>query len=62
MRSTFASCRKFMTYCFHIKQPMPAVEMKLNMISAKIPYLIFSPNRFHNHPLFRKSSHIPFKI
>ena len=35
LRITFASCRKFMTYNFYIKQPMPMCEVKLKMIIDK---------------------------
>ena len=40
---------------------MQAVELRLNMIIAKTLHLIKSPNRYINHPLLRKHSHIPFK-
>ena len=60
MRITFAC--KFMTYNYHIKQPMQAVEMKLNMIVAKKRNLLKSPKRFHNHALIKSYSHIPFNI
>ena len=49
-----------MSYEHYNNQPMQAVEMKLNMIIAKNPDLIHSVNRFHNHPLIRRFSHIPF--
>ena len=51
---------KYMTYDYYSQHPMLAFELKLNMILAKNPHLIYSPNRSHNHPLFRKFSHIPF--
>ena len=47
-------------YDFYIKHNTHAVERKLNMISARNPNLINSLNRFHNHPLTRKCSHLPF--
>ena len=46
------------TYDFYIKHNMSALELKLNLIFAKNPYLINSLNRSHNHPLIRKYSHI----
>ena len=49
-----------MTYIFHIKSPMSAVERKLNMNNDKIPCLINSLNRSINHPLIKKFSHIPY--
>ena len=49
-----------MTYEHYITLPMQAVELKLNMIIAKNPNLINSLNRFYNHLLIRKYSHIPF--
>ena len=48
-----------MTYEYYIKQPMPALELRLNMIIAKNPELINSLDRNKNHPLIRKYSHIP---
>ena len=52
----------YMTYEKHIKRPVEAIELKLNMIIAKNPHLINSLNRSHNHPSIRKYSHIPFNI
>ena len=51
-----------MTYDYYIQHPIPAVELKLNMILAKNPHLINSLNRSHIHPLIRKYSHIAEKI
>ena len=48
------------SYNHYIKLPMHAVELKLNMIIGKNPNLINSLNRFHNHPLIRNYSYIPF--
>ena len=45
---------------YYNNQSKQAVEKKLNMIVAKNPYLIKSLNRFHNHPLIKKYSDIPF--
>ena len=53
---------KNMTLNYYITQPMQAVEMKVNIIIAKKPNLKNSLNRFHDHPLIRKYSHIPFNI
>ena len=41
---------------------MPICEIKINMNIAKKSDLINSLNRFHNHPLIRKFSHILFNI
>ena len=62
MRTTFASCRKFLAYVFYIKQPLQAIEMKLNMIIAKNSILGNSANRFHYHPLNSKNPLTPFYI
>ena len=48
--------KTFMAYHFYIALPMPAVELKLNMIISKNPHLIKSLNRSHIHPLIRKYS------
>ena len=48
------------SYEFYIKHNMHAVERKLNMIIARNPHLMNSLNQFHNHPLIRNYSHIPF--
>ena len=37
---------------------MQAIELNLNMIIGKNPYLIISLNRYHIHQLIRKYSHI----
>ena len=47
-----------MTYKYYITRPMPAVELKLNMIISKKPQLIKSLKRTHIHPLFQKYSYI----
>ena len=44
----------------YIKQAMQAVDIRLNVIIAKNPHLLNSPNSYFNHPLIRKYSHIPF--
>ena len=48
-----------MTYEIYIKQPMQAVELRLNIIIAKNPHLINSLNRCINHSLVGRDSHIP---
>ena len=50
--------KMYMTYGYYIKHPMPAVELKLNMIISENPHLIKSLNRSHIHPLIRKYSYI----
>ena len=50
--------KMYMTYDYYIQHPMPAIEMKLNIILAKNPNPINSLNRSHIHPLIRKYSHI----
>ena len=49
-----------MSYGFHIKHNMHAVERKLYMIIAKTPHPIISLNRYTRHLLIRKRSHTPF--
>ena len=44
----------YMTFDSYIKQPMPAVERRLDFIFARNPNLINSHNRFHIDPLIRK--------
>ena len=51
------SCKCNMSYKHYIKQPMPAVERRINMIIAKNPQ-INSLDRNKNHPFIRKYSHI----
>ena len=48
--------KKFMTYNYYITCPMPAVELKMNMILSKNPHLIKSLRRYHSHPLIQKYS------
>ena len=43
---------------YYIQHPMPMVKRRLNMVIAKNPHLIKSPNRSHIHPLIRKDSYI----
>ena len=46
--------KMFLTYKYYVTRPMPAVELKLNMITSKNPHLIKSFNRSHIHPLIQK--------
>ena len=50
--------KMYMTYNYYITRPMPAVELKLNMIFSKNPHLIKSLNRSHIHPIIQKYSYI----
>ena len=45
----------------NIKQPMQDVELGIIMNVAKKPHLIDSLNRYINHPLKTKYSHLPFR-
>ena len=56
MNITTINDKMFMAYDYYINRPMPAVELKLNMIISKNPQLIKSLNRSHIHPLIRKYS------
>ena len=47
-----------MTLEFYKNMPMSMIERRLNIIIAKNPSLIKSPNQTTNHPLFRKYSNI----
>ena len=58
MNITTVNDKMYMTYDYYIKHPMPAVELKLDMIISKNPHLIKSLNRSPIHPLIRKYSHI----
>ena len=49
-----------MTYDSYIEHPMQAIELRLNILTARNPELINYLDRKKNHPLIRKSSHIPF--
>ena len=49
-----------MTYDFHIKHKMHAVEWKLNAILNKNGNLINKVNRSKRHPIIRELSHILF--
>ena len=48
------------TYEHYMRYPMHMVERRMKFIIAKNPSLINSFDRNKNHPLVRKSSHIPF--
>ena len=56
MNITTISDKINMTHEQNIKQPIQAIELKLNIIIAKNPHLINLLNRFSNHPLIRKYS------
>ena len=60
LRITFASCRRFMTYNYYIKQPMPMCETKLNQLLHKKPELINCLNRFITYPFIKEYAHIPY--
>ena len=47
-----------MAHDYYITRPMPAVELKLNMIISKNPHLIKSLNRSHFRPIIRNYSYI----
>ena len=56
-----SSDRCNMTYKYYMNQPMPAIELKLNINIAKNPQLINSLDcKEYPEPLFKKYSHIPF--
>ena len=57
MNISTVDAKMFLTFDNYIKYPMQAIELKLNMILAKNPHLINSPNRYHIHPLIRKYSY-----
>ena len=58
MNITTVSSKRYMTYDYYIKNSMPAVELRLNMIISKNPHLIKLLNRSHIHPLIRKHFHL----
>ena len=58
MSITTINDKMFMTYKYYITCPMPAVELKLNMILSENPHLIKSLNRSHIHPSIQKYSYI----
>ena len=60
LRIAFASCYRFMTYNFYIKQPMPMCEIKLNQLLHKNPEIINCLNRFLTYPFFTEYAHIPY--
>ena len=55
------SCICNMSYKHYINQPMSMLERRINFIIARNPQLINSIDRNKNHPLIKKSSHIPFQ-
>ena len=58
MNITTVNDKMYTSYKFYIQHPMPMVERRLNLVIAKNPHLIKSPNRFHIQPLIRKNSYI----
>ena len=58
MNITTINDKMFMAYDYYITRPMPAIELKLNMISSTNPHLIQSLNRSHIHPWIQKYSYI----
>ena len=58
MNISTVNAKMYMTYNNYIKQPLPAIELKFNRISARNPNLINRPNRSFVPPLIRKYSHI----
>ena len=50
LRITFASCRRFNTYNYYMKQPMPMCETKLNQLLHKKQELMKCRNRFITYP------------
>ena len=59
LRITFASCYRFLTYNYYIKQPMPMCEIKLNQLLHKNPELINCFDRFLTYPFINEFAHIP---
>ena len=59
LRITFASCRKFMTYKYYIKQSKPVCEINLNQLLHENPELINCPNRFVTYAFITEYAHIP---
>ena len=57
MKTTTINDKMFMTSNYYITCPMPADELKLNMIISKNPHLIKSLNRSHIHPIIQKYSY-----
>ena len=52
--------KRWMNYKYYIKQPMQMVEIILNMILSKNPYLLNVLDRSINHPIKRKHNTILF--
>ena len=61
MNITKINDKKNMTFEHYNKQPMQALELRLNKIIANNPLPLKSPNKFFKQPLTRKYSPIPFK-
>ena len=58
IKAIFDKCN--MTYKEYMKQPVHAIERKLNFI-GKNPELLNTLNWSENHPITRKKSHIRAK-
>ena len=50
----------YMSYKYHLNQPMQRIEPRLNLNIAKKPHLLNSLNRVSDHPLTRKYIDVPF--
>ena len=60
LRITFASCFRFMTYKYYIKQRMPMCEININQLLHKNPGLINCLERFISYPFIKEHAHIPY--
>ena len=61
MTINIISDRCNMAYKRYINQSISMCERKIKNIIARNPHLVNSLDRFKNHPLIKKYSHIPFK-
>ena len=59
MNITSINDKRNMTYNHYFKQPLQAVELKLNIIIAENPILINSLYTYNNHYLIRIFSESP---
>ena len=55
---TTVNSKIYMTYDYYIKNPTPAVELRIYMIISKNPHLMKLLNRSFIQPLIRKYSRI----
>ena len=60
LRIAFASCCRFLTYNYYIKQPMPMCENNLNQLLHKNPELKNCLTRFVTYPFFQKYAHVTY--